>query len=245
MEKYLTILLDLYDSSYKSNFKEEFNDFFQSLTTGRKISFIVIIASIIAMVISFLFKKTIIGLVFFAIFICIFLNFMFYLSKNPYPKEKIRNNMEIKLSKFNSLLEAYDCNNDSLSLCIEYLRESIKEEEKKKEQKKNNIFKLFVTFFLSTIIFLGKELWNRMAEYIDDRLLISLIIIVAYFSLIYILISLSGSIEFRKSNVLKKKQGLLKVMEDISLFRKGVKLEAFKEENEIVERVTKMYVEDI
>lgn len=179
MEKYLTILLDLYDSSYKSNFKEEFNDFFQSLTTGRKISFIVIIASIIAMVISFLFKKTIIGLVFFAIFICIFLNFMFYLSKNPYPKEKIRNNMEIKLSKFNSLLEAYDCNNDSLSLCIEYLRESIKEEEKKKEQKKNNIFKLFVTFFLSTIIFLGKELWNRMAEYIDDRLLISLIIIVA------------------------------------------------------------------
>ncbi|MGF1917218.1 hypothetical protein [Enterococcus faecalis] len=216
---------------YKDCFELKFLGGIKEMERGERRCFGSMVASLVILTISYfglLLRQRIFAYIFVASF-CIFLAsvlvlLLYVMFYRKAFKKKTRERNILKIMNFNKLLIKNGLKEDQqISIVLDSLKSNYLNRRKMKERKHDVFFKYIVTFIVSVLIFVSKEKWERIKPNISEsdfntifeastKVLIFLIIVFVYIFIV----------NLNTFNTTKEEK-LIKALEEVLLYRKGVK----------------------
>ncbi|MFI3730656.1 hypothetical protein [Vagococcus fluvialis] len=252
MEDYEVVLINLHRKMYNKTFVPQW---IKELSIIQKCSSGVSIlsyAAIIILLMSLLFSQENFQKI--AIIICIFLFviglIIFVIStvieyKKIGTVQKIRRKKYDKVKKFSFVLSEYGYHKKEIDFVIDVLKDKNEKIRKKKEREHDVFFKYLVTFLLSVIIFISKELLGIIKQSLKTDVYIFILLVTLFtffmfgFVAYVIFLSRIANKDYKKTY----SEELVEALADVQLFRCNVKM--VKEVEIVSKESTMCLIEDL
>lgn len=217
---------------YEQCFNLKFYEWMKETDRREKNCFLVMIVSLVILTVSYLgllLKQQIfvwIGLLAFFVFIASFFVWLLYkkICRKALMKRARERNV-IRLRTFNILLIKHGLGEDQqVSIILEALKSNYLDRCKVKERRHDVFFKYFVTFIVSVLVFVSKEKWERIKPNISESDFNALFEVSVKVLIFLFIVSMYIFIINYNTFGSTKEEKLIKALEEVLLYRKGVKV---------------------